>query len=132
MMSEMVVAMQDALAVIRGNGRWHLDERFTGHKPVCVAAVGPMHAHLYNMYESFFIRRQGRGPWQRITDGLPSPEGMGISVLRAGVGRPGTFYSANNLGVFDSVDGGRRWRTLEVVWPERFRRQHARGIAVMA
>src|SRR5262249_2940251 len=45
---------------------------------VASAAVSPMHAHRYDMYDSVLIRREGRGPWRRIADGLPSSEGMGI------------------------------------------------------
>jgi hypothetical protein len=97
---------------------------------VASAAVGPMHAHHYNMYESFLIRREGRAPWQRVADGLPPSEGMGISVVSGGDREMGTFYAANNLGVFRSVDGGRRWQARDVEWPERFRCQHVQGIAV--
>jgi hypothetical protein len=99
---------------------------------VASAAVGPMHAHHSHMYESFLIRREGRGPWHRVTDGLPPSEGMGISVLAGGVGQAGTFYAANNLGVFRSGDGGLRWQALDVKWPELFRGQHVQGIAVLS
>jgi hypothetical protein len=54
---------------------------------------------------------------------------MGISVVSGGDREMGTFYAANNLGVFRSVDGGRRWQALDAEWPERFRCQHVQGIA---
>jgi hypothetical protein len=57
---------------------------------------------------------------------------MGISVVRGANGEGRTFYAANNLGVFRSVDSGRRWQALDLEWPERFRRQHVQGVAVMS
>jgi photosystem II stability/assembly factor-like uncharacterized protein len=97
---------------------------------VASAAIGPMHAHHYHRYESFLIRRERRGCWQRLTDGLPSPDGMGISVIGGEPGRAGVLYAANNRGVFRSADGGRRWQALDVAWPERFQEQHVQGLAV--
>jgi hypothetical protein len=91
-----------------------------------------MHAHHYQMYHSFLIRRERHAPRQRVADDLPQSEGMGISVIGGGNHERGTFYAANNLGVFRSQDGARRWQALDLSWPERFRRQHVQGMAVVA
>jgi photosystem II stability/assembly factor-like uncharacterized protein len=70
------------------------------------------------------------GAWERLDDrGLPTGEGVLRAVLAAA--GPGTFYAANDHGLFRSADAGDSWDRLGVAWPERFRERTVRGLAVV-
>ncbi|PSP90155.1 hypothetical protein BRC90_02530 [Halobacteriales archaeon QS_4_69_34] len=70
------------------------------------------------------------GAWERLDDrGLPTGEGVLRAVLATA--GPGTFYAANNEGLFRSADAGDSWDRLGVAWPERFRERTVRGLAVV-
>lgn len=81
------------------------------------AAPGPQQAHNPQGAESAIYRRAGSGPWQLVQEGLPPAQGTLASVLAVHDAEPGTFYAANNHGVFRSPDGGLNWETLPIPWP---------------
>ena len=72
----------------------------------------------------------GSAPWHQVTAGLPATRGMTRSVLAAGGGAGGTFYAANNHGIFRSPDHGASWQHLDIPWPERYRTQCVQALLV--
>jgi hypothetical protein len=99
---------------------------------VTSAAPGPRqaHAHTPKLAESALYRRSGAGPWQPITDGLPPPQGLLISVLATHEGEPGVFYAASNRGIFCSTDTGISWEELPIAWPTNMQLGHAHALVV--
>jgi photosystem II stability/assembly factor-like uncharacterized protein len=62
---------------------------------------------------STVLRRQGDGPFVKVTDGLPEEDGNAMGTL--GVGEPGIFYYVTDPGeVFRSSDGAKSFDRLEV------------------
>lgn len=98
---------------------------------VVSAARGPEQAHNPGLAQSFIYRRTAGKPWQMITEGLPDPNGTIIYVLTSNLAEYGVFYAACNRGIYRSADMGRTWKQLDIAWPERYRRQHASGMAVV-
>ena len=82
------------------------------------AAPGPRqaHAHTLEAAESALYRRSDSGPWQRITNGLPTAQGQLIGVLATHEAEPGVFYAASNKGIFHSADAGISWEELPIPW----------------
>ena len=97
---------------------------------VVSASSGPATAHNATIADSFIYRRSGNGSWQQVTGGLPSSRGMTRSVLAAGGGDGGSFYAANNHGIFRSTDRGESWQSLDITWPEPYRAQSVQALIV--
>lgn len=97
---------------------------------VTSASIGPLQAHRSGAV-SFIYRRTAGKPWQMVGEGLPESRGMKVNVLAAHEAEPGVFYALNNQGIFRSQDAGVTWNVLDVAWPERFRKQHPQGLAVV-
>ena len=98
---------------------------------VASASIGPIQAHTPPFTESFLIRRTAGKPWERVSDGLPSPAGSVIYDLATNPAEPGVFYAINNHGVFRSPDAGLHWQSLKIPWPARYERQHQLAVAVV-
>jgi hypothetical protein len=63
---------------------------------------------------------------------FPKPTGTLISVLAANPRIAGTFYAANNRGIFCSTDSGSSWKMLDgVQWPKEYLSQHPWDLAVI-
>ncbi len=93
-------------------------------------AHGPQQAHNPMGAESAIYRRQGDGPWQQVTNGLPNEEGMLAAFLATNEAEPGVFYAGSNVGLCRSADAGLHWERLPVPWPEHFRFEHLQGLVV--
>nr|WP_280166725.1 hypothetical protein [Priestia aryabhattai]MDH3130008.1 hypothetical protein [Priestia aryabhattai] len=91
---------------------------------VIATSSNPHAAHEYENgnCESFIYRKEKNQPWTRITMGLPVAKGTLIPVLKATV--ENDFYLFSNKGVFQSMDGGLKWTSLDVPWEQRFVTQH--------
>ncbi len=76
------------------------------------AADTAMQAHSSQAAESFVYRRSGSGPWTEVRVGLPAPKGTRRTLFAADPDQRGTFYAANNRGVFRSQDGGESWEPV--------------------
>jgi hypothetical protein len=85
---------------------------------VVSAARGPYVAYRPGSAEAYIYRKAAGKPFELAMVGLPGAPGTVASRLATHPGEPGTFYAANNHGLFRSQDGGRTWRALEVSWPE--------------
>ena len=97
---------------------------------VASASIGPLQAHRARA-TSFIYRRAATKSWRIVSEGLPEPRGTKVSVLAANEAEPGVFYALNNQGIFRSNDAGVTWKALDVAWPQRFRKQHPQGLAVV-
>jgi BNR/Asp-box repeat protein len=93
------------------------------------AAASARHSH-FKPAESYLYRRTADSPWHELRDGLPNPAGRRTAVLAADPKAPGTFYAAWERDVFRSIDGGARWRRLNVAWPEDCRINELCALAV--
>jgi hypothetical protein len=85
---------------------------------VISAAPGPREAHTHRFAESAIYRRSGDGPWRQVREGLPAARGLLASVVAANEAEGGTFYAANNQGLFRSSDSGLSCEELPITWPE--------------
>jgi photosystem II stability/assembly factor-like uncharacterized protein len=54
-------------------------------------------------------RREGNGPWQRVEHGWPDPPATTAPLLATG---EGVLWAADERGVHQSDDAGRRWRLV--------------------
>jgi len=69
--------------------------------------------------------------WKIVSNGFPKPPGTLISVLAANPKVAGSFYAANNRGIFYSTDSGISWKTLDdIEWPKEYLSQHPWALAV--
>ena len=59
-----------------------------------------------------------------------SATGIVAAELAAHPQRAGEFYAASNAGLFRSVDAGLTWERLDLPWPDAYRRQRVRDLAV--
>jgi hypothetical protein len=96
---------------------------------VVSAASGPWRAHSASEAQSVIYRRMADGEWERVTRGLPDADGTIVSSIAA-ARSSGTFYLANNRGIYSSDDSGLTWKRLEVLWSGEYQREHAWGIAL--
>jgi len=96
---------------------------------VVSAARGAYAAHSPDTAEAYVYRRSG-GAWSPATDGLPDPGGTVRAVFATG--GPGEFYALTNRGLFRSEDGAHSWTRLGVDWPDAYREQTGRGLAVLS
>lgn len=97
---------------------------------IASAARGPRQSYNAQTAESYIIRREAGGQWQRISKGLPEAKGMVISALTSGLKEAGLFYAVNNHGIFRSMDTGLTWNSLPVEWPEHLHEQRIRGVVL--
>ena len=95
---------------------------------VVSAADTAMQAHSPHAAESTVYRRRGSGPWIEVRDGLPAPRGTLRALFAADPNCRGSFYAANNRGVFRSTDGGETWQPVG----DGVRGRGAHAIAVTA
>jgi photosystem II stability/assembly factor-like uncharacterized protein len=99
---------------------------------VISAAPSPQHAHNPQSAESALYRRSGSSPWQMIQAGLPPAHGSLAAVLATNEAETGTFYAANNQGIFRSTDTGLHWETLPIPWPANFQLGRAHALVVVS
>lgn len=92
-------------------------------------APDPWSAHGARRAESYVYRREDGGDWTAVREGLPSPRGTTVSTVLADPERAGTFYAANNRGIYRS-EGGLTWERLQIAWPDRFQSQRAHALIV--
>jgi hypothetical protein len=107
------------------------------------ASQWPIKAYSLEDAESQLYRRTSSLPkdaddgntndeeWKLVSKGLPKPTGTLISVLAANPKIAGTFYAANNRGIFCSTDSGISWKMLDgIQWPKEYLSQHPWSLAV--
>ena len=70
--------------------------------------------------------------WNLVSNGLPKSTGTLISVLAANPKIAGTFYAANNRGIFCSIDSGISWKMFDdIQWSKEYLSQHPWALAIM-
>jgi photosystem II stability/assembly factor-like uncharacterized protein len=115
------------------------------HTVIASASQWPTKAYSLEDAESVVYRKTSSSPvkdtednnskdkeeWNIVSNGLPKPTGTLISVLAANPKIAGTFYAANNRGIFYSDDSGISWKMLDgVQWPKEYLSQHPWALAV--
>ena len=85
---------------------------------VVSATDGPGSAYRPQWAEAYVYRRTGLERWEQAMRGLPDSKGTTASRFATHAGEPGVIYAANNRGLFRSDDAGRRWKPLDISWPE--------------
>jgi photosystem II stability/assembly factor-like uncharacterized protein len=100
-------------------------------KTVAVSAAnGAYSAHSPDSADAYVYCKSGSDePWQVAMDGLPGPKGTVRAVLTAG--DTGEFYALTNCGLFRSTDAAQSWDALPIEWPDAYRDQVGRGLAVV-
>ena len=76
------------------------------------------------------VRREGDGPWEPVTKGLPEPDGTTLSMIAASPGQPGVFVALNNTGVYITDDAATTWHALDVPWRAQYRDRRPPAIAI--
>ncbi|MEB7767399.1 WD40/YVTN/BNR-like repeat-containing protein [Staphylococcus xylosus] len=92
---------------------------------VIATSNSPYNAHNYgdNTFSTIYtINKVQDSEWTEVTTGLPSPNGTLVSSITE---LDGTFYIANNNGVYYSDDGGINWTAFDITWPDSLTSQHA-------
>jgi len=97
---------------------------------VMSAASGAYHAHRPGSAEAYCYRRSSGGPWERVTDGLPTGEGVLRAVLDSG--EAGEFYAIHSEGLYRSTDSGVTWHGVDLgsAWLDRFGDEPPRALVV--
>lgn len=95
---------------------------------IASAAEGPRTAYVPERAQAVLMRREQGQPWERITSGLPDPEGSTVFSLVADHNQPGRFFAVNNLGVYQSDDAGKTWNRLPIEWPRHLRHERIWGL----
>jgi photosystem II stability/assembly factor-like uncharacterized protein len=95
---------------------------------VVSAASGARSAHSPPA-ESYLYRKTGDGPWERVSEGIPTGEEVLRAVLERG-DAAGELYAANDHGLYRSADAGASWERVPVDWPGQFRGTTVHGLAV--
>jgi photosystem II stability/assembly factor-like uncharacterized protein len=85
---------------------------------VVSATDGPRSAYSPRTAEAYVYRKTRLQGWQQAMSGLPDGKGTTASRFATHAGEPGVIYTANNRGLFKSVDAGRSWKALDVPWPK--------------
>ena len=83
---------------------------------VVSATHGPFVAYRPQSAESYIYRRTGRNAWEVAMSGLAPASGTTASRFAVQPEDKGVIYAANNRGVWQSDDGGRRWTSVNVPW----------------
>lgn len=91
--------------------------------------AGRGHGHRGNP-QSAIYRRQGTGPWQQVSAGLPANDGTTLSVLAANPSISGCFYALNNRGLYASTNTGITWQQLDIPWKDEYTRHRPAALAV--
>ncbi len=79
---------------------------------VVVSAASRAHsAYMAGRSDGRVYRREGAGPWRRVTEGWPEPASSIAPLLVAGA-VPGELWAADERGVHLSGDGGRSWEPV--------------------
>jgi photosystem II stability/assembly factor-like uncharacterized protein len=95
------------------------------------ASVGPGKAYSIKNAESFVYRRdEDSKKWKAVSNGLPEPSGITITLLAANSKTKEEFYAANNRGLFISTDSGISWRKLDIQWPKEYSLQAPWTLAI--
>lgn len=94
------------------------------------ASTAPRQTDDFDVISSGVYRRIGKDSWERCVSGLPDETGLTPPTLTASSDEPGRFFAATNRGVFRTDDYGTSWKRLETEWPEEFRNQFPRSVAV--
>ena len=76
-------------------------------------------------------RRTAGTAWQTVSEGLPEASGSPVYDLETNEAVPGVFYAATIRGAFRSPDTGLSREKLAIAWPERYRKVHVRGTAIV-
>jgi photosystem II stability/assembly factor-like uncharacterized protein len=95
---------------------------------VASAAASAWRAHNAQVAESAVYRRTGAGPWQAAQAGLPSQPGTTVSSVVGYPAESGSFYLANNQGIYRSRDAGQSWHACSLPWPAQYRRQRVQVV----
>lgn len=74
------------------------------------------------------VRKEKGGKWEIVQKGLPNPGGASVFSLVSHNSEPGVFYAVNNLGIFQSNDGGKSWERLPLEWPSHLRKKRVRSL----
>jgi len=82
------------------------------------ATGGPGSAYSPRGAEAYVYRNTGEQRWEQSMSGLPAAKGTTVSRFATHAGEPGVIYAANNRGLFRSGDAGRRWKAMDLPWPE--------------
>ncbi|GAA4467974.1 hypothetical protein [Novipirellula rosea] len=94
------------------------------------SAASPQRSHFKADAESFIYRRTANSQWQQVNVGLPNPSGRRTAVLAAHPSEPHNFFTVWESDLFRSIDGGESWQQLDVNWPDDFKVNEPRGLAV--
>lgn len=79
-------------------------------KVVVVSAASRAHsAYAAGRSDGRLYRREGDGPWRRVTEGWPEEPSTIAPLLVAGR-EPGELRASDERGIHRSADGGRTWR----------------------
>lgn len=78
---------------------------------VASASSGPRTAYVAGRADGRLYRREGDGPWERISAGWPR-EPSTIAPLLVADPPAGRLLAADERGVHESRDGGRRWKPI--------------------
>lgn len=87
--------------------------------PDGVVASAASHAHAAYMAgrsDGRLYRREGSGPWRRVTHGWPDPPATIAPLLAAGRAS-GELWAADERGVHRSADGGPSWERVAAFDP---------------
>ena len=110
------------------------------------ASQGPYRAYSLEDAKSMVYRRissivedaddnsssNDKEEWNLVSNGLPKSIGTLISVLAANPKIAGTFYAANNRGIFCSIDSGISWKMLDdIQWSKEYLSQRPWALAIM-
>lgn len=93
------------------------------------AAQSARQAHDMRFAESLVYRRHATEDWRPVK-GLPPAAGTTVAALAASQSQNAMFYAANNHGIHQSDNAGLQWEELQIPWPDTYRSQRVRALAV--
>lgn len=94
------------------------------------ASTVPNQIDDFDALTSRVYRRTRDGTWEPCMSGLREETGLTPPTLAADNGESGQFLAVSNRGFFQTYDYGTSWERLATKWPEEFRDQFPRSIAV--
>lgn len=98
---------------------------------IASAAERARTAYVPARAKTVIIRREKGKPWEVVKEGLPQPEGASIFSLLSHEKEPGVFYAVNNIGMFRSEDGGKKWERFPTNWPDHLKQKRIRGFVAL-